>query len=246
MDWLGEAVAFIPRSTVPALAGPGLGVHSSRHRADRGTGNPHSRLLCAKDGPGGGVGVVTAQPGDSHVARGWDWGLWSLTLGPQEHFEVGRPQRSFLQGQRGVPSAMPLGFPPLLRRDGRLQLGGHPERVHHSPLRLRPHGPHLRQAEGHQEAAAQPADLQPAVSGRAGVGLADPGKQRPAPRLPHCISTCMSPRCWPKAHLSFLVCKVGTQSFLPRAAAVMFIRVMNTGAHRSFMLGSPSGLKTPE
>ena len=54
MDWLGEAVAFILRSTVPALGGPGLGVHSSRHRADQGSGNPHSRLQCAKDGPGGG------------------------------------------------------------------------------------------------------------------------------------------------------------------------------------------------
>lgn len=77
-----------------------------------------------------------------------------------------------------------------------------------------------------------------------GWDLLTPGRQRPAPHLPHCISTCVSPRCWPKAYLNFLVCKVGTQSFLPHAAAVRFIRVMNTDAHGSFVLRSSSGLKT--
>lgn len=191
----------------------------------------------------GGEGVVTAQPRDGHVAGGWSWGLWSLTVGPQKHFEVGRPQRPFLQSQRGVPSAMPLGFPPLLHRDGRLQLGGHPERVHHGPLRLRPHGPHLRQAEGHQEAAAQPTDLQPAVSGQAGVGLADPGQAEAGPGPPSLHLHLREPQVLAQG---FLVCKVGTRSFLPRAAAGMFIRVMNTGAHGSFVLGSSSGLKTRE
>lgn len=45
-----------------------------------------------------------------------------------------------------------------------MQLGGHPECVHHRPLCLRPHGPHLREAQSHQEETAQLADLQPAVS----------------------------------------------------------------------------------
>ena len=52
MDWLGEAVAFILTSAIPPLGGPGLGLHSRRDKADQGSGNPHSRLLCAKDGHG--------------------------------------------------------------------------------------------------------------------------------------------------------------------------------------------------
>ena len=37
---------------------------------------------------------------------------------------------------------------------------------------------------------------------RRGWDSLTPGRQRPAPGLPHCISTCVSPRCWPKASWS--------------------------------------------
>ena len=68
--------------------------------------------------------------------------------------------------------------------------------------------------------------------GRAGgraspAGFADRG-QRPAPRLPPGVSTCVSPGRRPKAYLRFLVGKVGTAVIPASCSAVRFNRVINT------------------
>lgn len=52
-----------------------------------------------------------------------------------------------------------------------MQLGRHPERLHHRPVRLRPHGPDLRQTTRHEAEAAQPEDVQPAVKRRFWKGV---------------------------------------------------------------------------
>lgn len=170
------------------------------------------------------------------LCRGWALGSWLSTgqsggqrLGPGAAEPRSWAPKQTVTGRqlcpwaREAPPAPCLFFPLLPRRYGRLQLGGHPQRLHHRPLRLRPHGPHLRQAESHQEAAAQPADLQPPVSRRGG---------RAAPRRftegrsgwPRASPTAGRTACWPAGSmrepcayvtvlaspsLSFLVCRVG-------------------------------------
>ena len=47
-----------------------------------------------------------------------------------------------------------------------MQLGCHPERLHHGPVRLRPDGPDLCQTARHEAETAQPEDVQPAVKRR--------------------------------------------------------------------------------
>lgn len=51
----------------------------------------------------------------------------------------------------------------FLCRNGGVQLGCHPECLHHCPVRLRPNRPHLCQAACHEAETAQPEDIQPEV-----------------------------------------------------------------------------------
>lgn len=51
----------------------------------------------------------------------------------------------------------------FLCRNGGVQLGCHPERLHHCPVRLRPDRPDLCQTACHEAETAQPEDIQPAV-----------------------------------------------------------------------------------
>lgn len=56
--------------------------------------------------------------------------------GSQRGRETPEPLSSGLLSQGGGPRTLPLASYCCPRRDGRLQLGGHPERLHHRPLRL--------------------------------------------------------------------------------------------------------------